>query len=354
MNHLSNRLAAKSSHRQVEAIIRADAAANAAERAIDTVWRDILLALRQEHNAWAAQRRILHALRMLPHIARDAVGKSLTRLADWGYRTARRNLARTLPASVVRAVVLTGGQVGESRRWHDTTHVGRRVGATSGKAEEHQFADRATGHLETVVPGRDDSSSRRVLLEDAGLLTLTNAGRTLQAADWMSPFREPAEPAPLQDLLDLLFPIPSLDTLTSIVYAPVAGMTWEQRLTGATRFASPEALASTVLQGYAAGKTQQQIARDLMPVVQNVRTTARRIARTEGLRITHAAQHTAEEGMGEMVLGWQIHATLDEFTRPAHAARNGQIFYKDPGPGQKGLDEMPRPPLEADGSIAWS
>ncbi len=72
------------------------------------------------------------------------------------------------------------------------------------------------------------------------------------------------------------------------------------------------------------------------------------------MRIAHSVQHIAWKGMGDLVIGYQIHATLDQNTRPAHAARNGTIYYADPKQGQLGYDKMPHPPLEADGSIAWN
>jgi hypothetical protein len=65
-------------------------------------------------------------------------------------------------------------------------------------------------------------------------------------------------------------------------------------------------------------------------------------------------QMTAHSQLGDLVAGWQIHATLDERTRPEHAARNGTIYWIHPKAGQRGVDEMPHPPMEADGSTAWN
>lgn len=84
-----------------------------------------------------------------------------------------------------------------------------------------------------------------------------------------------------------------------------------------------------------------------------------RIARTNGVRISGDARMAAWEKLGPLVVGYQLRATLDAASRPWHAARNGQIYYKNPGPGQLGLDEMPRPPHEPQaapwgGKIAWN
>ena len=50
----------------------------------------------------------------------------------------------------------------------------------------------------------------------------------------------------------------------------------------------------------------------------------------------------AHAQLGDLVAGWQVHATLDERTRPEHAARNGTIYWLHPKAGQKGVGEMPR------------
>lgn len=70
------------------------------------------------------------------------------------------------------------------------------------------------------------------------------------------------------------------------------------------------------------------------------------------MRIAHETRMQAYEELGEMVIGYQIHATMDARVRPHHAARSGTIYYKKPGPGQLGTNKMPRPPLEEDGTVA--
>ena len=49
-----------------------------------------------------------------------------------------------------------------------------------------------------------------------------------------------------------------------------------------------------------------------------------------------------------------IHAVLDERTRPLHRARNGLIYYKEPVGNQKSVADMPRPPIEPDGTVAFN
>lgn len=140
----------------------------------------------------------------------------------------------------------------------------------------------------------------------------------------------------------LIFPPLSPQQTDSIVYAG----NWRERLSAATSLAAPEQIAAQISQGYAAGETPQQIEKRLRPVVQQVRNSARRIARTEALRVAHQVQLQAWEQLGDQLIGYQCHSVLDQATRPWHAMRNGTIYYKDPGPGQKGLRQCPHPPEE--------
>ncbi len=94
------------------------------------------------------------------------------------------------------------------------------------------------------------------------------------------------------------------------------------------------------------GQSQQEIARAILPAVQGVRASARRIARTESLRVAGAVQMDTHEGLGDLVVGYRVMATVDKNTRAWHAKRDGTIYYADPAPGQKGYAQMPHPPEE--------
>lgn len=177
--------------------------------------------------------------------------------------------------------------------------------------------------------------------------------RSLQFAATRRPFLENADPSTdtldfRQQLADLIFPPPPEEWVRNIVFSG----DWVQRLQ-ATPSARPEAIASRIADGLAAGKTHVQIARDVRPLVDGIRSRARTIARTESMRVAHAGQMQCHAQLGDLVIGYQVRATLDQHTRPAHAARNGTIYYRDPVAGQLGYEKMPHPPQEADGSTAW-
>lgn len=148
---------------------------------------------------------------------------------------------------------------------------------------------------------------------------------------------------------------PLSDQATSqIVFAPSATTSWQARIAAQTKLAPPDQVAALVIQGMAAGQTVQQLAKSMEPAVQGVRSSAQRVARTEGMRVAHAARLSAFDDLGDMVIGYQIHATMDWRVRPHHAARNGNIYYKNPGAGQLSVAEMPQPPIEEDGTVAFN
>ncbi len=150
--------------------------------------------------------------------------------------------------------------------------------------------------------------------------------------------------------LAMVIPGPTQDEIAKAIY----GGNWVARLATVTKLAAPEAIASVVATGVVAGKTPAEIARAIQPVVQNVKTSARRIARTEGLRIAHTIQQNAYDALGDMIVGYTIHAVKDRATREEHYRRDGTEYYKSPRAGQKSMAECPNPPMEADGSYAFN
>lgn len=140
-----------------------------------------------------------------------------------------------------------------------------------------------------------------------------------------------------------LFAAPTLEEIYRLVYAS----DWRGRLSAMTRLAAPDALAAIVANGFQQGLTPAEISRLIRPAVQGVQSSARRIARTEGMRIAHQTQMEMYEEIPG-VIGYQVHSMHFPATRHWHAKRDGTIYYRHPKPGQKGFHQMPRPPLEAD------
>jgi SPP1 gp7 family putative phage head morphogenesis protein len=121
-----------------------------------------------------------------------------------------------------------------------------------------------------------------------------------------------------------------------------------------TKLFDVDRIAAQVWQGIADGKDRRAIANLLSKSLNNDMVAARRVARTEGLRVATAVHLKTAEQLGDMIEGYQIHATLDSRTRPEHRARHGTIFYRNPKPGQKGFNEMPQPPVDPGGVLAYN
>jgi hypothetical protein len=339
---VSQRLASRTTARQVEAALLADRVAAVVDAAIVRHWRAAsfqtpLLSVGQHQGRLAAAG--------LVPAARAALGTALLRLASWGHRSARQAIAATLPRAYLREA------------------ASRRLGLTE------SFRSTAQPCAVDVLEARYAPSVSRfagpprrpgeVELALRALGIPASPFDPLASVFGEAPIREPAvrplsAEAERGAFLDLLFPAPPLEVVQRILYAPVGGLTWEQRLEKAADPGKLARIPATVAQGIAAGKTHTEIAAELVPVVDGVRSAARRIARFECMRVTHSIQEQAwSSGLSDLLIGYQIHAVLDHATRPTHWARNGTIYYLRPEPGQKGLDEMPHPPLEADGSPAW-
>jgi len=141
-----------------------------------------------------------------------------------------------------------------------------------------------------------------------------------------------------------IIPAPSEFTVNGIIFQS----DWRARIDALTHLASPDLLSGIISAGFAEGKTIAEIAKDVRPAVQGVQSSARRVARTEGVRVAHEVQMEAYDQLGDLVIAYQIHAVHgNPYSREWHVKRDGTVYYKKPGPGQKGFDKMPRPPMEA-------
>lgn len=296
MNSLSSRLATHGHAQQVEAVAFTDQIAAGVDRATLRTWGRIRSVLAEESHAFEAQHKIAHILALMAAEAEAGVRDGLVKLAIQAHERTAQTMVRTLPLAYLQAM---------ARRRRPTF-----------EAAPLEFED-------VTAPFR---SAERLSGQDA---------RELFA--------------------QLLFPPPPRDVvLQRIQHAQIGGLTWQQRIKSVAQRQTAIQIAQTIADGYAEGKTQREIARQLMPVVQGVQASAQRCARTYGLAVAHESQFAAHEQLGDFLTAYQIHATLDGNTRPLHRARNGTIYYKRPKRGQLGFDQMPKPPIEADGEIAWN
>lgn len=290
MNRPSTRLAAHGEHRQIEAVLKADHAAEAADLAVRHVWNQTRKLIHAGGSPFAVHSHAVALFQSLKPAVETAISDRLRGIADWGRRATRKNIGRTVPVRHLQAAVVF----------------------------------------------------RRPLKEDF-------AHDWLRFHDLLKPFRDKDDAEPVvsdsvPNLLDILFPPPSQAIIHRVIY----GDGWVDHFRASTSLGNPVALANIIAGGFAAGKMPREIEKDLLPHVEGVRVTARRIARTEGMRVAGEAQMNAYRQLGDLVVGYAVRATLDSHTRPWHAARNGTIYYLKPRAGQKGPYQMPHPPMEPD------
>ncbi len=315
LSHLSARIAAKSGIRQVEAHAFTDGIGLMLDREIDGLIKAALASKGATFfNTYRAAKTQLDRLALVLTVT---MGAQFNRLAVQGHRATTAALVDVLPLPDLQAAALAESLLEAVPKRKGVKVVDPRAGVV-----------------------------RLQIQQPAG----TIKQRMTDAAKELKKRASPAMPKEQARQLygQLLFPAPPIEVVDKVVYGGEAfGLPWWEHIAQLSKLAPPELLASTIATGYAAGKTHREIAKEILPMVDGVRSSARRIARTEGMRIAHDVQMNAWDELGDMVLAYQIHSVNKPTSRPWHALRRGTIYYKHPEGDQKGLEQMPRPPMEA-------
>jgi len=121
-------------------------------------------------------------------------------------------------------------------------------------------------------------------------------------------------------------------------------LTWEERIQNLSKLVDPEAVAKKVVIAQESGESAQKLAEMLVSETKGVGASAKRIARTETLRQLEDEQVQRYDELGDIYIGRQYIATLDERVRAEHAILHGRIWWKDRQPY---LTEFPSPPIAA-------
>lgn len=352
MNRINSRLAARRGISQVETLLKADAAAALCDRAVIDAWRALLALLRSGRKPAETRRAVRAILDGTGPALQAAMSDGLGRLARWAHKRAAADLAKTLPVDYLRVAA------------HDYIEARRGVGASlPGAVSDAAVAEHAAGVVPALLSVRGVPVHQ--LTEDApapslpGLVRLAT-GENFKIEDLLGPYiRNEAEARAA--LSALLFPAPDAATVVGMLsQLRLDGQSIRQRLAGATLRFNPDRIADTFAASYAQGKSQREIAKDLLPAFNGLRVSAARTARTYGLAVAGEINRRVDDQLGDLSVGVQVHATLDQWTRTNpdflknHRARDGTIFHKHPGPGEYGLDKAPKPPLEYDGEVAWN
>ena len=143
---------------------------------------------------------------------------------------------------------------------------------------------------------------------------------------------------------ELVFPSLSSERVAEFLAAGANGISWDERLRYWDQQVRDQ-LLNHLVQGISAGEGVDKLRARLEPLVGDIRYKAQRIARTEACRVAERAQQAAFDDCGELIDGMQIVATLDQWTRPHHATRNGKIYRRQPDGTYQADDGQPLPEL---------
>lgn len=151
---------------------------------------------------------------------------------------------------------------------------------------------------------------------------------------WESGFHEMSDQQKRDVLKQYVFPPPSIDKIKSWTERDRNvfgndGMSWEDRLKKTSKLitdtdAMSHKIASIVSQGGSMADVRKAILAD----VNNYKVSAERIARMEVQRVLAETNEAVYDENEDVIDGMQMNAVLDALTRPAHAARNGRIWWK--------------------------
>ena len=372
MDHVSRKLATSGHARQVEVCLKADRAVSAADQAILASWKRLVgLIEPARSNPWQGRQHVHKAALALTLDLLGVIEEQLRRLYLWTHADTAKSLTTTLPQAMVQAAItarpmraleavleilptLSHQLQGKVNANYPMCQPPQMEVCTLGKIDAGKSVSPSGVNPLTPETGKDGEDSKILSGADPSAHETNQfAEQTITTADLLQPLRHGTTLDDGQQRAlfhSLLFPVPSEDQLRRVVYS--SG--WRQRLLAGTSLGNPDQLADAITSGLLAGKNQAEIAREIRPLVQGVQSSARRVARTECMRVAGQAQEACSHALGDMVIGFQVRAVLDENTRISHRLRDGQAYYKVPKAGQLGMDQCPRPPMEADNTPAFN
>lgn len=148
-------------------------------------------------------------------------------------------------------------------------------------------------------------------------------------------------------IAQVVFPGLSAKQINAIVTKPVLTQRMMRQL---LRGSSPSATASFIS---ITGNPQER-RRLIDEYFRRLRNVAYTSVRTAMAMVYAQVNGQVYDSIPADVIGFQVLGILDNRIRPAHRARHGTIYYKNPGVGRPSFLQMPNPPLEADGSYAYN
>lgn len=179
---------------------------------------------------------------------------------------------------------------------------------TGGRSVEIQEAVETTNELARVTPGTHEWLAQPLTPARARRIISQLVFRPLTVAEVVATWRMPPQSTTGTEPVR-----PLVERLSSVLWPPAVKMSIESQL----------------VTGYTQGETVEQVTQRIRSVTSSRSWIARRIARTEG-RLVLERDHLTRtlRAAGDMIVGLQIHAVLDDRTRPEHRARNGRVYRR--------------------------
>ena len=301
---LSKKLAAKMHQRQIDSLAKLASIDRLIDKASATVVERLIKVVTGDQSLGNKLLQLSAASQTLTVTLQATIGQELHKFADWAHRSSTWALIGVIPRPWLVALLPIEARV--TVETYDPPRAGTLVGGYGGL---------------------------KIVYEDMQIER--------------DPFGVPVEPLSQVVLTDtekdevlekILFPAPSAKEVSQII----ARTGWEERFGALSKkITDNRALFSELVTGYSDGENLQQLSKRVEGLVDGIKSSAKRIARTEGMRVAERIQRRSWEPLGDIMTGAQVIAVLDERTRPEHATRNGQVYYKNPRAGQKSMSELP-------------
>jgi len=282
MANLTRKYGNLSRLRHEGAMTRTDRLDRAVIKAVDQYGVRLRAMLSNDRGRKANYVAIRRMLDTLVSYLEDIVGSHLEAMHDWGYETSRRNLASSLSVDMVKQLMRKRLRVEEQTvacyPFQEVSFHGLEIG--------RDLLDRI------LAPAR-----------------LAKAQAYSAVLDFIAP------PLPKKTVQRLLRRSYWGD-----------GLTWSERIQGFGRYFNFKRIARELADGISSGEAIPKIRKRLDPLVDGIKWKARRIARTEALRVANQANREAEKNLGE--IGRQVLAIIDQATRDHHLLRHGRIYHR--------------------------
>jgi len=277
-NAIDQRLASRGAQQQVALLSRSERAAVNVGRAYDALLRDLLALATDGSVTDAMARGARDAAERASRDAEASLKADLEAAAQWSREVTTDVLVRTIPLHWFRAVA-------------------------------PELA--AIPFPESVLQERERGEPPI----DAGYDFEPIAQRRLSQEEAMALIRE------------LVFGPLTPDEVEAYLAGGAGGIAWGERLKYWDS-QSRDRMLSELGSGVSGGEAVNDIRKRLQPITDGIAYKAQRFARTEARRVAERSQVDTYAAMGDMLSGIQVIASLDQWTRPEHAARHGKVYRR--------------------------